>query len=254
MRPFAPLLLIFIAPLLVAQKPDANWVLTFADEFNGKDLDLARWAPHDPFGQVRDRQLQAYSLEALEIAGGQLHIAATRHTVPVRYDGKDREYVSGVISTFGIFAQTYGRFEVRCRIPRGKGLRPGFLLLPVPLGPLPEIEVFQSVGNSPSRVYFANRWGTEQTERSFGDSFNGPDLSVGFHTLAIEWDSDKIVWFIDGKEKFRSVDGVPHQPMYLLLDLAVGGNLAKSPDSSTALPALFDIDYVRVYQVTEKVK
>jgi beta-glucanase (GH16 family) len=118
----------------------------------------------------------------------------------------------------------------------------------VPLGPLPEIDVFEAVGLPPSKVYFANHWGTEQTERSFGDSFTGPDLSNGLHTLAIEWDREKISWFIDGKEKFRSVDGVPRQPMYLLIDLAVGGRLARSPDGSTTLPASFDVDYVRVYQ------
>ena len=111
----------------------------------------------------------------------------------------------------GTFAQTYGRFEIRCRVPAGRGLRAGFWLLPVPLGPLPEIDVFETAGSPPSKVFFANRWGTEQTERSFGDSFTGPDLSSGFHIIAIEWDRDRITWFVDGKEKFQSVDGVPRQ-------------------------------------------
>jgi beta-glucanase (GH16 family) len=245
------LLLLSLSPLLLSQKDDANWVLTFADEFNGKELDLSRWTPHDPWGSARDRQLQAYAPEALAVRDGQLHIVARRAPVnqlPVRYGGKDREYVSGVISTYGTFAQAYGRFEIRCRIPPGRGLRPGFLLLPVPLGPLPEIDVFEAAGGSPSKVFFANRWGTEQTERSFGDSFTGPDLSAGFHTISVEWDRDRITWFLDGREKFQSVDGIPRQPMYMLIDLAVGGRLARSPDASTTLPASFDIDYIRVYQ------
>jgi len=245
------LLLLSISPLLLSQKDDARWVQTFADEFNGTELDLSRWTPHDPWGSARDRQLQAYAPEAVAVRDGQLHIVARRAPVnqlPVRYDGKDREYVSGVISTYGTFAQTYGRFEIRCRIPAGRGLRPGFLLLPVPLGPLPEIAVFEAAGSSPSKVFFANRWGTEQTERSFGDSFTGPDLSAGFHIISVEWDRDRITWFVDEKEKFQSVDGIPHQPMYMLIDLAVGGRLARSPDASTTLPASFDIDYVRVYQ------
>jgi beta-glucanase (GH16 family) len=113
---------------------------------------------------------------------------------------------------------------------------------------LPEIDIFEAVGNPPSKVFFANRWGTEETKRSFGDSFTGPDLSTGFHTIAVEWERDRITWFIDGKEKFQSVDGIPRQPMYMLIDLAVGGRLASSPDASTNLPASFDIDYIRVYQ------
>jgi len=216
------LLLLSLSPLLLAQKENGNWVVTFDDEFNGAELDLTRWGPHDPRGQ----QSQSNAPDAVRVSGGQLHIAA-----------------AGVVSTFGTFSQTYGRFEIRCRVPAGRRLLPRFRLLPVPLGPLPEIDVFETTGNAPSKVSFANRWGTEQTERSFGDSFTGPDLSTGFHTLSIEWDRDRITWFIDGKEKFQSVDGVPRQPMYLLIDLAVGG-----PDESTALPASFDIDYIRVYQ------
>jgi beta-glucanase (GH16 family) len=210
------LLLLSLSPLLLPQNENAGWVLTFDDEFNATELDLARWVPHDPFGHL-------HAPEAVAVSGGQLHLA-----------------VSGVVSTFGLFSQTYGRFEIRCRVPTGEGLRPGFKLLPVPLGPLPEIEVFQTTGNAPSRVSLANRWGTEQTERSFADTFTGPDLSIGFHTISVEWDRDRITWFVDGKEKFQSVDGVPRQPMYMLIDLAAGG-----PE---ALSGAFDIDYIRVYQ------
>jgi beta-glucanase (GH16 family) len=215
------LILLSISPLLLAQKENRNWALTFDDEFNGAELDLSRWVPHDPSGQHPQPSLSGPPGDIV-VSGGQLHIP-----------------VSGVVSTFGTFSQTYGRFEIRCRVPAGRGLRPRFLLLPVPLGPLPRIEVFETTGSAPSKVSFANRWGTEQTERSFGDSFTGPDLSAGFHTISIEWDRDRITWFIDEKEKFQSVDGIPHQPMYMLIELA-----ARSPGDSPS----FDIDYIRVYQ------
>jgi beta-glucanase (GH16 family) len=110
--------------------------------------------------------------------------------------------------------------------------------MPVPQGDLPRIEVFQAAGNTPTKISFANRWGTEQTERSFFDSFAVPDLSVGFHTIAMEWERDHILWSVDGKEKFQSADGVPRQQMYLLLELA----------TKDASAGAFDIDYVRVYQ------
>jgi beta-glucanase (GH16 family) len=252
-----------LSSLLLAQKParqpqtadsNADWILTFADEFNGSELDLARWVPHDPWGQARDRQLQAWAPDSIAISGGQLHLVALRTTEakPVRYDGKEREFVSGIVTTLGTFAQLYGRFEIRCKVPAGRGLRSTFSLFPVPLGSLPEIDIFEVPGSAPSSISFANNWGTEQTERSFGDSFTSPDLSIGFHTIAIEWDADKISWFLDGKEKFSSVDGIPHQAMFLLLDLAVGGGpdsaLTRTPDQSTRFPASFDIDYVHVYK------
>ena len=241
--------------------------MTFDDEFDGAKLDLSRWTPHDPWGHVRDRQLQAYSPDAVSVSGGQLHIVARRTEAgeaAAWYDGRNREYISGIVSTFGLFSQTYGRFEIRFRAPAGRGLRPGFLLLPVPMGTLPQIHVFEATSETTSaakfekagvtswKSFFANRWGTEQTERSFGDSFTVPDLSNGFHTVAVEWEPDRIVWFVDGKKTFESVDGIPRQPMYLLIDLAAGGRLARSPDVSTVLPACFDIDYVRVYRSLEQ--
>jgi beta-glucanase (GH16 family) len=210
---------ITIASVLPAQNSGA-WTLTFADEFDGADLDLSRWSPHDP---LRKPGEQAYTPEAVRLNGGQLHIISR-----------------GVISTFGTFAQTYGRFEIRCKITETRGLRPEFKLLPVPLGPLPEIGVLEVAGAAPADFSFFNRWGSEQTQRSYGDSIDGPDLSTGFHTIAVEWDTGKIVWSIDGKEKFRSSEGVPHQAMYLLLSLTM--------DRASTEPASFDIDYIRVYQ------
>jgi beta-glucanase (GH16 family) len=204
MKHWPLVLLVSVSPLL-SQKPGAGWVLTFADEFNSAELDLSRWVSHDPGRDVSDRQSE------FSVSGGQLHLT------------------SGVVGTFGVFAQTYGRFEIRCKVAAGRG-RHGFRLLPIPFGKLPMIDVFEIAGSAASRVSFANHWGTEQTERSFGDSFAAPDLSAGFHVLAVEWDKDRIAWFIDGKQKFQAVDGIPHQPMYLMLDF-VG-----------------DIDYVRVYQ------
>jgi beta-glucanase (GH16 family) len=208
MRTVWPLLL--VSCVLFGQKgtapnPTAGWDLTFSDEFNGAELDLTKWVPHEPTAK-------AYISEAVEVSGGQLHIGA-RSTV----------------TTFGIFSQTYGRFEIRCKVAAGRGVRSRFRLLPLSLG-LPAIDVFEVDGGAPSKVFFANHWGTEQTERAFGDSFTAPDLSAAFHVIAVEWNPDKIAWFIDGKKRFESVDGVPRQPMFLAIEQAI------------------DVDYIRVYQ------
>jgi beta-glucanase (GH16 family) len=200
-------LLFTVSVLLFAQKPAGvpGWVLTFADEFEGRDLDLTKWSPRDPLRKT-DAMAEA------TVSGGQLHLA------------------SGAISTFGLFSQKLGRFEIRFRATAGRGVTSGFHLLPLPLGPLPAIDVFEAEGDAPTRVMLANRWGTEQTERSYGDSFDVSDLSAGFHTIAVEWDRDRIVWFVDGKEKFRSVDGVPLQPMFPMI------------------AGTFDVDYIRLYR------
>jgi beta-glucanase (GH16 family) len=63
----------------------------------------------------------------------------------------------------------------------------------------------------------------------------------------VEWTQQAIVWYLDGVEKFRSGQGVTQQPMYLLVNLAIGGNWPVPPDQTTIWPASFDVDYVRVY-------
>lgn len=69
-----------------------------------------------------------------------------------------------------------------------------------------------------------------------------------FHDFAVEWSAQAIVWFVDGAERFRSEDSIPHGKMYMLVNLAVGGDWPGPPDDATQFPAPFDVDYVRVYQ------
>jgi len=231
--------------------PDpAIWEMTFADDFSaapaGTGPDLTKWTLHDPWGTARPRELQGYAPDAAQRTPGLLRLTASR--AAVAYDGRTRDYRSGIVSTFGLFSQAFGRFEIRCRIAAGAGLASSLRLLPVPLAQLPEIDVFAASGGEPSKVHFAHQWGNEQTTRSFYDSYPAPDLSAGFHTFAVEWDKTSIAWFLDGKLTMRSTEGVPQQAMFLVADLAVGGVLAGVPDERTSFPASFDIEYIRVYR------
>jgi beta-glucanase (GH16 family) len=202
----AGLAAICLIALAVAQTP---WVLTFSEEFDGRELDLKKWTPHDLANG------KAYPIDAAQVSGGMLHLAAK----------------PGFITTYSKFAQTYGRFEILCRVTGPTDVRVSFRLLPLPSGELPAIEFSYSAG----KYTFENRWGTPQTQRSYGDTIPGPDLSTGFHTIAIEWDADHISWLVDGKERLHSADGIPHQPLYLTLE-AEGNN------------ASFDVDAIRAYQ------
>ena len=205
-----PLVFLLLTLPAFAQKSTPP-IPTFSDEFDGSELDLTKWSPHNPLRSV-------YAAGVATVSAGQAHLPP-----------------GAAIATFGLFSQTYGRFEIRCKVASGAGAKAGFHLLPVPLGPLPSIDVFTFVGGTPRKIFLANNWGTEQTERSYGDSFDGPDLTGDFHVIAVEWDADKIVWSLDGKERFRSADGIPRQRMFLLID-SDGGTL--------------DVDYVRVYGST----
>lgn len=241
------LALVFLAAFIPASRAASDdWLMTFDDEFNGSDIDFLHWTPHDPSGQERHRELEAYLPSNVRFGDGSAHLIARREQA--HYDGHLRIFTSGTMTTVGLFAQTYGRFEIRCRAARGAGLESSFSLQPVPDGDIPSIEVVDIIGADPSVAHFSNHWGDEMTERSYDGSYAIGKPADDFHEFAIEWDERKIAWFIDGKERFRSIAGIPRQPMYLALRLAVGGQVAGRVPEETALPASFDIDYIRVYK------
>jgi beta-glucanase (GH16 family) len=112
--------------------------------------------------------------------------------------------------------------------------------------------VLEILGHEPNKLYMTHHFrGPQRGRGSHGGSWIGPDFSAGFHEFAVEWSPQAIVWFVDGVERFRSEKDIPHGKMYMLVNLAVGGDWPGAPDGKTKLPASFDVDYVRVYQRAE---
>ena len=218
--------------------------LTFSEEFDVDALDVDRWNRWYTSPAVINEELQFYALDAFELGDGLLRIRAERES------SHGFEYTSGAITTFGSFSQAYGYFEIRARLPAGNGLWPAFWLLPADLGWPPEIDVMEHLGEDPSKVYLTYHWtDAEGAHRAEGDSHAGTDYTAGFHTFAVDWRPEVLVWYVDGVERHR-VEG-PHvtsKPAYLLANLAVGGTWPVSPDDSTPLPAYYVIDHIRVYQ------
>jgi beta-glucanase (GH16 family) len=240
-------LLFLFALNTVAQPADKpGWKLTFDDEFDGK-LDTNKWNFRDPWGRERNQELQAYVKDAFEITNGVLRIKAEKRTA--HYAGKDRAYTSGMMTTHDKFSQQYGRFEIRCRIPSGKGMWPAFWLLPDPLGWPPEIDILEILGHQPEKIYMTHHFRNDQRQhKSHGGSWVGPDFSKEFHEYAVEWSPESIRWFVDGVEHYRSDHDIPKTKMYVLVNLAVGGDWPGAPDDKTIFPAAFEVDYVRVYE------
>jgi beta-glucanase (GH16 family) len=219
--------------------PACGWQVTFADDFDGEELDLRRWETGYKAG---DHEAQYYVDDVFEIRDGILRIRAEERKV------RDREYASGIITTRDSFTQAYGRFEVRARIPSGQGLWPAFWLLPKVENYPTEIDVFEVLGHQPYRVYMTNHWrGEDGRSTSESYTYRGTDFSKRFHTYAVTWTEKEIIWDVDGIQRARETRGVPQEPMFLLLNLAVGGKWPGYPDETTPFPSYLEIDYVRVY-------
>jgi beta-glucanase (GH16 family) len=176
----------------------------------------------------------------------------------VGWNGTRYRYTSGMVMTGGRkyrqlpgFTYRYGLAEARVRVPKGKGLWSAFWMLPASYESRPEIDAIEILGDSTSiqRMHF-HYLEPDATRADVGADWVGPDFSAGWHTFAVDWESDAVVWYVDGVERWRFADRsvIPREPMYLVLNLAVGGKSPGRPHGSTIFPSYFSVDYVRVSQ------
>jgi beta-glucanase (GH16 family) len=225
----------------VGQDP-THWSLTFNDEFDGSALNTTKWKLDQLNGS--NGELQEYmndnSHNNYVVQNGYLNITARKEY----YQGKN--YTSGAINTQGRFAQAYGFYEMRARVPKGVGFWPAFWLLPNPTGWPPETDILEYLGRQPSTAYMILHWSGGQSQTYY----NGPDFSADYHTYGLDWEKDKMVWYIDGVERKRFTDTtkIPNMAMYLIANLAVGGTWPYSPTSTTPFPSVYSIDYIRVWK------
>jgi len=233
-------------PYTGSEKPwdKPGWELTFNDEFEGVAIDDTKWNFRYHWGQSPiNGELQAYVDDAFEVRNGILRIRADKRQA--YYGGQLMNYTSGLIVSYPYFLQEYGGFEIRCKMPFGQGFWPAFWLYydKEPEG-YREIDIFEFLGHDPDMAYFTSYDGKVKW-RAY---YIGPDFTENFHTFAIEWNPQEVIWYVDGLEQFRCGENIPAGEVYVLANLAVGGNWPGPPDSSTQFPSYYDIDYIRVYR------
>jgi beta-glucanase (GH16 family) len=255
----ALMLIVGIAVVRVVEERQVErdgWTLRWQDEFDGDGLDWFSWNAQD-LASPRNHELQYYTPNEVRVADGQLRLSSSRASF------RDRGFTSGAVDTYGKFSFTYGRVEVRARLPRmGQGIWPAVWMLgegcnplgppcPWPTGNAGEIDILEAV-NSPTSYYTNLHHGTSVgTSLSTGPKAHpGIDLSERFHTFAVEWERGGVVrWFLDDElVDEQQVPGSFETPMYLLVNTAVGGDWPGPPAEETPFPQHFDIDSIRVYQ------
>lgn len=248
-------------------KPTDSWKLVWQDEFNGTSLDTGKWNV-----LIRENskhgELQYYLPDEVTVSDGILRISSHKR----KYGSK--EFTSGRLDTDGKFAPVYGRFEIRAKLPGGKGLWPAHWLYPqdrdwmmekamedaVAGGKerlIPEerpwyseIDIMEYLGHEPNTIYGTVHYCSfDGTRRSGSGTWRGKvDYSSDFHVYALEWEPDSIRWYVDDTLIYATTNGIPHKPHYLILNTAIGGSWPGDPDSTTVFPQYHDIDYVRYYQ------
>jgi len=237
-----------------ADMTHGDYKLVWSDEFDGDSIDKKRW--NYEYGYIANNELQCYTDRSANswLSDGCLVIQADEE----KYDGFD--YTSARLNTSGKFSFKYGYIEMRAILPEGKGMWPAFWMLGQN-GQWPEcgeIDIMEMIGggSNDDTVYGTLHYGTVDPydhRSNGGNTYTGKDLSDGFHTYALEWMSERIVWYFDGKQFFSTdISGEQfdcfRNDFFIILNFAVGGDWPGSPDATTQFPGQYVIDYVRVYQ------
>ena len=148
------------------------------------------------------------------------------------------------------FSFTYGYVEVRAKAPPGQGLWSAVWMLPSDHTSKPEIDVLEILGHQPDTLEMHYHFDEGGDDSNAGHAVQRSNLANNWHTYGVEWSPDAIVWYLDGEEQWRYADPatISDKPMYLIMNLAVGGDWAGPPDATSKFPANFLIDYIRVWQ------
>jgi beta-glucanase (GH16 family) len=244
-----------------------TWNLVWSDEF---DVDgapsSANWGYEKGF--VRNEELQWYQPDNATVSNGILTIAAQKvHVMNPNYQSgssdwkKNRQYydyTSTSMTTSGKHSWQYGRFEMRARIDTRQGSWPAFWILG-------DSTSWPQSGEVDIMEYYANKVlanvCTPNGSNCTWDSTNQSPASLGsnwsseFHVWAMEWDSQHIDLYLDGKQvntynvsTAGSGSSNPYstKKFYVLVNLAIGAN--GGDPSNTTFPITYEVDYVRVYQ------
>jgi beta-glucanase (GH16 family) len=197
---------------------------------------------------INDSYAATSSVKPWSVSNGVLDLTAAPTDPSIQQYIGNYQYTSGMLTTHNSFAQTYGYFEMRAELPAGNGLAPAFWLLPEDGSWPPELDVMEMLGNAPTSLVTTVHSDSTGQHTFVSNSATVADMTDGFHTYGVDWEPNTITWYFDGNEIFQTATPADmHKPMYMVANLAVGGNWPGSPDGSTTFPASMQIDYIRAY-------
>ena len=245
-------------PEAAARYASPRWSLIWQDDFtDGTMPSPVKWSYAE--GLVRNNELQFYTAnrpENLRLSDGQLIITG-RHE-----PWHGAAYTSASLTTRDRFAFTYGKIEVRAKIPMGRGTWPAIWLLGNEAkGGWPEcgeIDMMEHVGFDPGKIHFTTHTGAfnhvKKTQRGHAIMVDQP--GADFHRYGLIWTPQKLEYFFDGEKVSEFInDGQGHAhwpfdaPQFLILNLSIGGAWGGQHGVDDSIfPVEFRVDYVRVWQ------
>lgn len=239
-------------------------VLAWSDEFEGDALDTDKWLFETGFHGWGNNEWQNYVADTnVEVSNGTLKIIAKKTGQGQRVG----DYTSARLNSKEAF--TYGRMEVRAKIPefRGNGIWPALWMLgenihQVGWPACGEIDIMEYVSFDPDQMHFS-------IHSSANNHKDGTQITSGrvpletieeaFHTYGLLWTPTYIKFYIDDISNikltfvrpavFNEANWPFSKPFYFLMNIAVGGDWGGLEGVDDAIfPAVMEVDFVRVYQ------
>ena len=246
----------------ILQIDNEDYVLTFADEFNGSSTRYWKgfnkngvWAtsfsPHEDDTRwiAANNELQYYTdpdngviASPFTVGGGVMEINASELTATEQALADGQAYSSGLLTTEMTFAASSGYIEIRADIPDEQGFWSALWLLPADGDWSAEIDIAEVLGSNTDAVH-TNVWSNGTPD----EDIIATEVGDGFHTYGLLWTPTTIEWQIDGLTVRTSPNTVTEE-MFLAIGLAVGG-WDGGPDATTDFSDGLKIDYVRVYEL-----
>ena len=232
----------------------------WSDEFNPKTLNTGNWTIETGGGGWGNNELEYYTgnPKNLFLTGGYLVIEAREETVG------SNKYTSARIKTQNKKTFTYGRIDIRAKLPKGQGVWPALWMLGNNITQqgfgwpaCGEIDIMELLGQEPKKTYATVHWGVAGGSHSYiGGNFTlaTGDFYSSFHVFSLQWDDSKMTFLVDDVPFYTATKadiGTNYpfdKPFFFIFNVAVGGNWPGNPNSSTKFPQRMIVDYVRVFQ------
>jgi beta-glucanase (GH16 family) len=234
--------------------------LAWSDEFNGNTLSTQNWG----FDIGNNNGWGNQELEYYTSSTNNVFVSAGNLIIEARQESNSGfNYTSGRIKTEGIQQFTYGRIDIRAKLPVLHGMWPALWMLGSNINTLPwpgcgETDIMELVGSNPNRITGSMHWqNADGSEGTYNNNYflSTGDFSQQFHVFSLAWQKDTVQFFVDDQLYVNgSIANVTsgtypfNLPFFFIFNVAVGGNFPGNPDNTTTFPQRMFVDYVRVFQ------
>jgi beta-glucanase (GH16 family) len=239
----------------------AGRALLWQDDFSGSALDANVWnyESGNGSGGWGNNELEYYTNNPKNVfvSNGNLIIEARKESMG------GFNYTSARITTQNKKSFTYGRVDIRAKLPKGKGIWPALWMLGSNISSVGwpasgEIDIMEYLGHEINKSYGTLHYGASvATHGSKGTSYtlSSSNFYDRFHVFSMEWKQDQVKLFVDDNLFFTlnksDVGTNPYPfnaPFFFIFNVAVGGNWPGNPDITTTFPQRMIVDYIRVFE------